>query len=69
MAITHNLGFPRIGAKRELKFALEAYWKGQSPAMIYKQRPQICGNVIGRNSQSWILFLSATFHFTTMCWI
>jgi len=30
MAITHNLGFPRIGAKRELKFALEAYWKGQS---------------------------------------
>ncbi|MDA8094906.1 MAG: 5-methyltetrahydropteroyltriglutamate--homocysteine S-methyltransferase [Betaproteobacteria bacterium] len=30
MAITHNLGFPRIGAKRELKFALESYWKGHS---------------------------------------
>jgi 5-methyltetrahydropteroyltriglutamate--homocysteine methyltransferase len=30
MAVTHNLGFPRIGAKRELKFALEKYWKGQS---------------------------------------
>ncbi|VVE20643.1 5-methyltetrahydropteroyltriglutamate--homocysteine methyltransferase [Pandoraea cepalis] len=30
MATTHNLGFPRIGAKRELKFGLEAYWKGQS---------------------------------------
>ncbi len=30
MVRTHNLGFPRIGAKRELKFALEAYWKGQS---------------------------------------
>ncbi|HET8695675.1 MAG TPA: 5-methyltetrahydropteroyltriglutamate--homocysteine S-methyltransferase [Aquabacterium sp.] len=29
MTITHNLGFPRIGAKRELKFALEAYWKGE----------------------------------------
>jgi len=29
MAITHNLGFPRIGAQRELKFALESYWKGQ----------------------------------------
>jgi 5-methyltetrahydropteroyltriglutamate--homocysteine methyltransferase len=27
---THNLGFPRIGAKRELKFALEAYWRGES---------------------------------------
>lgn len=30
MTTTHNLGFPRIGAKRELKFALEAYWKGES---------------------------------------
>ncbi len=30
MAITHNLGFPRIGAQRELKFALESYWKGKS---------------------------------------
>ncbi|RCL00328.1 MAG: 5-methyltetrahydropteroyltriglutamate--homocysteine methyltransferase [Candidatus Tokpelaia sp. JSC085] len=30
MTIIHNLGFPRIGAKRELKFALEAYWKGES---------------------------------------
>ena len=30
MVTTHNLGFPRIGAKRELKFALETYWKGQS---------------------------------------
>ncbi|MFZ4874449.1 5-methyltetrahydropteroyltriglutamate--homocysteine S-methyltransferase [Janthinobacterium sp. Mn2066] len=30
MITTHNLGFPRIGAKRELKFALEDYWKGAS---------------------------------------
>ncbi len=30
MVTTHSLGFPRIGAKRELKFALENYWKGQS---------------------------------------
>ncbi|WP_342631827.1 5-methyltetrahydropteroyltriglutamate--homocysteine S-methyltransferase [Marinobacter alkaliphilus] len=29
MAITHNLGFPRIGGQRELKFALEAYWAGR----------------------------------------
>ncbi|MDE2423415.1 MAG: 5-methyltetrahydropteroyltriglutamate--homocysteine S-methyltransferase [Betaproteobacteria bacterium] len=28
MAVTHNLGFPRIGKNRELKFALESYWKG-----------------------------------------
>ncbi|WP_286805134.1 MULTISPECIES: 5-methyltetrahydropteroyltriglutamate--homocysteine S-methyltransferase [unclassified Marinimicrobium] len=26
--LTHNLGFPRIGADRELKRALEAYWRG-----------------------------------------
>lgn len=29
MVKTHNLGFPRIGADRELKFALEGYWKGR----------------------------------------
>ncbi|PIR37888.1 MAG: 5-methyltetrahydropteroyltriglutamate--homocysteine S-methyltransferase [Alphaproteobacteria bacterium CG11_big_fil_rev_8_21_14_0_20_39_49] len=29
MAISANLGFPRIGAKRELKKAVEAYWKGE----------------------------------------
>jgi 5-methyltetrahydropteroyltriglutamate--homocysteine methyltransferase len=26
---THNLGYPRIGRQRELKFALEAYWRGE----------------------------------------
>ena len=31
MVLTHNLGFPRIGARRELKFGLESYWKGDSP--------------------------------------
>jgi len=30
MAILSNLGFPRIGAKRELKHALEAFWRGDS---------------------------------------
>ena len=30
MVKTHNLGFPRIGAKRELKFAQESYWRGAS---------------------------------------
>ena len=28
MSTLHNLGFPRIGAQRELKKAQEAYWKG-----------------------------------------
>ena len=30
MTTTHNLGYPRIGARRELKFALEALWNGKS---------------------------------------
>jgi 5-methyltetrahydropteroyltriglutamate--homocysteine methyltransferase len=30
MPIATNLGFPRIGARRELKRALERYWSGQS---------------------------------------
>jgi 5-methyltetrahydropteroyltriglutamate--homocysteine methyltransferase len=30
VAYTHIPGFPRIGAKRELKFALESFWRGDS---------------------------------------
>ena len=30
MVIAANLGFPRIGAKRELKKALESFWKGET---------------------------------------
>ena len=30
MTRAHTLGFPRIGAKRELKFALESYWRGET---------------------------------------
>jgi 5-methyltetrahydropteroyltriglutamate--homocysteine methyltransferase len=29
MALSHNLGFPRIGRDRELKKALEAHWRGE----------------------------------------
>ncbi|HVK54869.1 MAG TPA: 5-methyltetrahydropteroyltriglutamate--homocysteine S-methyltransferase, partial [Burkholderiales bacterium] len=29
MALAHNLGFPRIGVKRELKKSLEAYWSDE----------------------------------------
>jgi len=33
MSTVHNLGFPRIGAHRELKQALEAYWAGDIDAV------------------------------------
>ncbi len=29
MSVSHTLGFPRIGNKRQLKFAVEAYWQGK----------------------------------------
>ncbi len=29
MTRTHTLGFPRMGAQRELKFALEQHWRGE----------------------------------------
>ena len=30
MVTIHNLGFPRIGKKRELKASLESYWKKET---------------------------------------
>ncbi|WP_411833545.1 5-methyltetrahydropteroyltriglutamate--homocysteine S-methyltransferase [Pseudoxanthomonas mexicana] len=32
MTLVTNLGFPRIGARRELKRVLEAYWRGEASA-------------------------------------
>jgi 5-methyltetrahydropteroyltriglutamate--homocysteine methyltransferase len=38
----HNLGFPRIGPRRELKFALESYWQGEiSPAELQARARQL----------------------------
>ena len=30
MVTIHNLGFPRMGGQRELKFALERFWRGET---------------------------------------
>lgn len=37
MATLHNLGFPRIGEGRELKFALERYWRGETSAAALQE--------------------------------
>jgi 5-methyltetrahydropteroyltriglutamate--homocysteine methyltransferase len=37
MITTHNLGSPRIGAKRELKFALESYWENTCSADVLNE--------------------------------
>ena len=41
--LTHSLGFPRIGERRELKRALEAHWAGQLSAGDL----QAAGRVLG----------------------
>ncbi len=42
MVLAANLGFPRIGAKRELKKAIESFWKGDlSEADLQKQAKAI----------------------------
>ena len=38
LAIATNLGFPRIGANRELKWATEAYWSGKIDQEELEQR-------------------------------
>lgn len=39
--LTQNLGFPRIGAKRELKKACESYWKGKIPLQQLEEAGQL----------------------------
>lgn len=40
MAITHNLGFPRIGKNRELKFVLEKFWREETSKDDLQQTAQ-----------------------------
>lgn len=47
--ITHNLGYPRIGNKRELKKALEAYWSGK---ISLKELQSTARNI---RTQNWLL--------------
>ncbi|MCI0509162.1 methionine synthase (B12-independent) [Chromohalobacter marismortui] len=42
MALAHILGYPRIGANRELKKAVEAYWKGDIDQASLEQ----CGKAL-----------------------
>ena len=47
MTTTHNLGYPRIGARRELKFALEALWNGKSSEEALQE------TAAGLREQNW----------------
>lgn len=47
MVWIHNLGFSRMGARRELKFALESYWQGRSSL------PELQQIAAGLRAQHW----------------
>ncbi len=51
--LTHNLGYPRIGSKRELKKASEAYWSGKT---THKNLVQVGKNI---RQENWLLQQSA----------
>lgn len=57
MTIAHNLGFPRIGAQRELKKAVEGYWKGELNETGLHNVGQ------GLRKQNWLLQQEAGLHF------
>ena len=51
MVTTHNLGFPRIGTQRELKWASEAYWRGELTQADYLAQAD---NIHRQNTQQQI---------------
>ncbi|MBC7955738.1 MAG: 5-methyltetrahydropteroyltriglutamate--homocysteine S-methyltransferase [Cytophagales bacterium] len=59
MMKTHTLGFPRIGAHRELKFALERHWRGESQAEVL---PQVAQDLRARH---WLAQRHAGLDFAT----
>ncbi|MCR5884875.1 5-methyltetrahydropteroyltriglutamate--homocysteine S-methyltransferase [Rhizobacter sp. J219] len=56
---THTLGFPRIGAQRELKFALERHWRGESQPEVLPQMAQEL------RTRHWLLQRHAGLDFAT----
>ncbi len=57
---THTLGFPRIGARRELKTALESYWRGESDAAALAQSARAL------RQRHWALQAGAGLDFVTV---
>ncbi|WP_454873635.1 5-methyltetrahydropteroyltriglutamate--homocysteine S-methyltransferase [Paraburkholderia xenovorans] len=60
MARTHIPGFPRIGAQRELKFAQESFWRGESG------EPHLRGVARELRARHWQLQQNAGLDFVTV---
>ena len=56
----HTLGFPRIGANRELKLALESFWRGDSDASAL----EACGREL--RARHWAQQAAAGLDFVTV---
>src|ERR1051325_3131476 len=56
MSTVTNLGFPRMGARRELKQALEAYWRDEA------LRPQLLDTARQLRERHWQLQREAGAH-------
>jgi 5-methyltetrahydropteroyltriglutamate--homocysteine methyltransferase len=60
MARTHILGFPRIGAQRDLKFAQESFWRGES------DQRHLLGVASELRQKHWALQRSAELDFASV---
>lgn len=59
MTTTHSLGFPRIGVKRQLKWALEQYWKNEiSQNELEKEGQKIRHEIWAQQIQTRLNFIS-----------
>lgn len=63
MATLHNLGFPRVGAKRELKFALENFWNNKTSEQELQTTAQELRAIHWQNQQALDLVPVGDFSF------
>lgn len=60
MAQAHILGYPRMGEKRELKFALESFWRGESTADdLQKAAAQLRINHWQKQQEAGLTFITS----------
>ena len=66
---TSIIGYPRIGALRELKFASEEYFRGEINADELEQSAkQIRLHNLELQKNSGLDFIPSTFRTMTVCW-
>lgn len=69
MVTTHNLGFPRVGRKRELKFALESYWNKSISEEVLLAKAAELRSQHWQNQALLDWVPVGVFHYTIRCWI